>query len=171
MADACDCISAQFWSEVSCIDLQGPLFHCNDINPCCSWGSQSRPIFHLVKHMCRGINAFPFLFLVTKRQLPDNTCELLHRSVSVTHFAFQQQGDYVSFYCNISLKQFLFYWCIVVFSLSPPPPCYLSNFYMKLSLKLVSTFTACLSCVLITIFCVCSNVHCATIWHDTEINC
>lgn len=121
MADACDCISAQFWSEVSCIDLQGPLFHCNDINPCCSWGSQSRPIFHLVKHMCRGINAFPFLFLVTKRQLPDNTCELLHRSVSVTHFAFQQQGDYVSFYCNISLKQFLFYWCIVVFSLSPPP--------------------------------------------------
>lgn len=43
-----------------------------------------------------------------------------------------------------------------------PPTLYLSNFYMKLSLKLVSTFTACLSCVLITIFCVCFNVHCAT---------
>lgn len=33
----------------------------------------------------------------------------------------------VSFYCNISLKKFLFYWCTVVFSLSPPT-LYLSNF-------------------------------------------
>lgn len=78
-----------------------------------------------------------------------------------------QWGQCVSCYWNSTLKSSSSTDALLFFFLFSPTP-YLSNFYMKLSLKLVSTFSACLSCVLITTLCVfeCALCH---VWHDTEI--
>lgn len=113
--------------------------------------------FAMPKQTWRGTMCF--LFVSTNKKAAEwyhlaPSCELLHRSVtSVTHFHVPTVRRMRVIFKKISvgLKKFLFYWCTVLFSL------FLLcsfNFYMKLSLKLVSTIITCMSCILITIVCV-----------------
>lgn len=68
------------------------------------------------------------------------SCELLHRSA--TSHVHKATGGFTCCVNTVELTAFLF-WCVVSLSLSCSP-CYSFNFYMKLSLKLVSTIIPCM---------------------------
>lgn len=122
-ADAGDCISAVFdlkWLAHidSCFVLQ---FKTQRGNP--SHSSSTEAAQAELCPQCRSTQAaLPALLQARPWQLPSAagpSCELLHRSVSVTHPA---RGM-----CVVLLQQrsekFLFYWCSVVFFSLFPPPC------------------------------------------------
>lgn len=90
------CISAHFWSKVTPMHLPaGSFSHLSAV-----MGTPSVVGVAVVSQSrsdltCAQVQHSHSHFWPGHGSCPSPSCELLHRSVSVTHFAFQQQGDCV----------------------------------------------------------------------------